>query len=293
MRIRTILAAVSGGAASEGTVRTAAALAKDFSAQLEILHVRPDPQAVLPLLGQDFGSPFASELLAVVAQQAESARSTCRAALAAANILDLTEIETTTARTGAAAGPAAHWREVTGRAAKLIAARARYFDLVVLGRSERVLERPHTDTLEEVILGSGRPVLVAPCRPAAMAFKTIALAWNDSPESAHAVAAALPLLERAQRVLLLGLDRSQTESRRKLSELAAYLDWHGIAAHGCPLRPVEGIRPGELLLAGAREEGADLLVIGGYGHAPLRETLLGGSTRDLLATSYLPLLIAH
>jgi nucleotide-binding universal stress UspA family protein len=71
------------------------------------------------------------------------------------------------------------------------------------------------------------------------------------------------------------------------------LAWHGIAATAKGLEPVSGIGIGERMLAAAREENADLLVMGGYGKAPWREMLLGGATRQVIGTSMLPVLIAH
>src|SRR6516225_3079758 len=69
----------------------------------------------------------------------------------------------------------AAWRAETGFAPELVAARARFFDLVVLGRSERVVDKAYSDTIEQTLIHSGRPVLLAPAPPPAVIGETIAL----------------------------------------------------------------------------------------------------------------------
>jgi len=179
------------------------------------------------------------------------------------------------------------WREETGEGATTVADRARLFDLLVLGRSGRVVGEPHSVAIEEALLSSGRPVLVAPAEPPKLLGETIALAWNDSAESARALAAAIPFLEKARAVNVLSL------GDKNAGEVAKHLGWYGVRATAASVPPVEGVRVGELLLAAAREHGADLLVMGGYGHAPWREMLFGGATRQILGSSRLPLLLSH
>lgn len=76
-------------------------------------------------------------------------------------------------------------------------------------------------------------------------------------------------------------------------ELLAYLRMHGIAAALTPVRSVAGAGLGGQLLSAARAEGADLMVFGGYGQAPWRQALFGGTTNELIGVSLLPLLLAH
>jgi nucleotide-binding universal stress UspA family protein len=76
-------------------------------------------------------------------------------------------------------------------------------------------------------------------------------------------------------------------------ELIKALAWHGIAARLQHLVPISGVTAGARLLAAARDEGADMLVMGGYGKAPWREMLMGGVTRQIVGTSLLPILISH
>jgi nucleotide-binding universal stress UspA family protein len=84
-----------------------------------------------------------------------------------------------------------------------------------------------------------------------------------------------------------------TEEAECGQDLVEYLGWHGIAATSVAMPPVLGARTGEQLLAAARDVGADLLVMGGWSHAPWRDMLFGGTTHDVVAASLMALLLAH
>lgn len=146
---------------------------------------------------------------------------------------------------------------------------------------------------EAVLFGSGRGCLfVPPGAKPGPAMPTIAIAWKSTPEAARAVTAALPLLEQCAKVVVLLVE----EPGRKLGEdagtaLLTYLAMHGIPGT-CQI--VRGARdPGPALRQACEALGADLLVMGGYGHSRLRELVLGGTTRDVLAQTTIPVLMAH
>jgi len=289
MTIRTILAAISGGVASEGAIETACGLAKRFNAHVEGLHVKADPADILPLFGTDIGFPMYGDLLKLAERQAVESASRAKSAFSSAIAHhSLPQY----------AGPAAPkrgeatatWREELGFASAVVARRARFFDLVVLGRSGRVTDTPYSDAIEQTILEAGRPVLVAPLRVGPPPCDTIVVAWNDSASAARAVASAMPFLRQARAVHVISAGKP---GARPSEELAEYFAWHGITAASHPVTPIEGVRVGELLLAAARDYAADLLVMGGYGHALWREVLFGGASRQILATARLPLLITH
>ena len=106
----------------------------------------------------------------------------------------------------------------------------------------------------------------------------------------NAVTVALPCLAKARAVSIvtIGDDRGSDPDA-----LLAYLAHHQIKAQLHRVTPVDGVGIGALLLSTARDDGADLLVMGGFGHAPWREFLFGGATRDTVGTSLLPLLLTH
>ena len=153
MTIRTILAPLSGGAATQGAIDTAFGLARRFGAHVEAVHVRPDERQTLMLYSDGFGAPIEGELLDRIAEETVADAAAARRAFDAA------------------------------------------VDLVVLGRSDRVVDRPHSDTVEDTVLRSGRPVLLAPAKPSPDLGRSIAVGWNGSAEGVRAMAAALPLRE--------------------------------------------------------------------------------------------------
>jgi len=291
MTIRTILAPLSGGSSNEGAIETACRLAQRFGAHVEALHVRSDPADALPLLGQDISTPVAAELIEMAQREGAGNAVKARAVFDAAVARHGFPMRDQPATGKAAIGsPSASWRDETGHAPAIVPLRARLSDLVVLGQSGRVTDKPHSDTLDETVVHGGRPVLLAPRSPAAIG-EVVAIAWNASPEAARAVSGALPFLvdSRAVHILSVGKENESLSD----TELALYLGWHGIAATAHHVQPVKGVKTGELLLATARDQGADLLVMGGYGHAPWRELIFGGATASVVGTSELPVLLSH
>src|SRR5262249_42935910 len=147
----------------------ACGLARRFAAHVEALHVRADPRQAALAFGDGFGSPVVGDLIERTAQEVADA-----AARAKQHFDKAVAAHTLPLRAGAPAlkpGQAlaleatAAWREETGLAGELVSRRGRLFDLVVLGRSERVVDQPHTDVLEDTLMDCGRPVLLAPAQP--------------------------------------------------------------------------------------------------------------------------------
>jgi len=187
-------------------------------------------------------------------------------------------------------GPSASWREEDGRQNAVVGMIGRVYDLIIVEQPEKLASIAEA-TLEDALFESGRPVLMVPKRSLPTLGEVVAIAWNASPEAARAVAGALPFLAAARAVHILSVGK-EDESLSD-AELACYLGWHGIVAVARNVAPVKGVKTGEALLAAARDQGADLLVMGGYGHAPWREMIFGGATRQIVGTSRLPILLAH
>jgi nucleotide-binding universal stress UspA family protein len=291
MEFRTIVAAVSGGSASSGVIELACLLAQRFGSHLEGYHVRLDPRDLVVLAADSFGTPLTGEIIETATRDAAITAEGARRSFDAA--LKRHAIATRAVPPASGGDPAllrqasACWREEEGYGAVKIADRARLFDLMVLGRSGRVADEPYSASIEEALLSSGRPVLVAPIEAPAVLGERIALAWNNSPESAKAAAAAMPLIARAREVHVLSVGKTGAD------ELAKQFGWYGVHAMADEILPVKGVGSGELVLAAARDHGCDLLVMGGYGRAPWREMLFGGATRQVVGSSLLPLLLSH
>lgn len=140
---------------------------------------------------------------------------------------------------------------------------------------------------------SGKPALVM---PRAGRFDTVGrnvlIAWKPTRECARAVEAALPLLQRAREVHAVSWGEDSFGPAETTFGLVRALRWHGVE---CTAQryPEEPGKLGELLLSAAATQGSDLLVMGAYGHHRLRELLLGGTTRSILRSMTLPVLLAH
>jgi nucleotide-binding universal stress UspA family protein len=147
---------------------------------------------------------------------------------------------------------------------------------------------------EAIMFGSGRPVLILPPRTAPeFAPHRIVVAWDGSRAASRAVADALPLLERAKEVQVLTVLKEKALGSTSLAdELAESLKRRGIVARPDCL-DAAGRTIGEVLIADLATRQADLLVMGAYGHSRLREFILGGATRSMLANPPLPLLVSH
>lgn len=174
---------------------------------------------------------------------------------------------------------------------------ALYADLVLLGQHDPnrgAGQDVPADFVEWTLHDSGKPVLVLPYtmrRPLPM--RTALVAWKESREAARALSAALPLLRQADQVHVVMWNDSQTpHSPADAAPLLACLQRHGVVAEVHAQGPATS-QLGDHLLSLAADLGADLLVMGCYGHARIREWVTGGVTRTVLASMTLPVLMSH
>jgi hypothetical protein len=139
-------------------------LAWRFSSHLEGYHVRLDPREMARIGADGFGTALTGELVELPMRDAADASAGARrlfdAALPINDAPPSPDAEAAFTRQVSAC-----WREETGHGATRVADRARFFDLLVLGRSDRVVDEPHSAAVEEALLASGRPVLIAPVEP--------------------------------------------------------------------------------------------------------------------------------
>jgi nucleotide-binding universal stress UspA family protein len=175
-----------------------------------------------------------------------------------------------------------------------LAQHARYADLVVVSQADPddAYARLFPDLPEYVMLNGGRPVLVLPY---AGRFESLGshalLAWDGSIEATHATSHALPLLKRMRKVTVAVFNPGMDHGAQPGSDIALYLARHGIAVE-VTVQPT-ALDVGNALLSMASDIGADLLVMGGYGHTRFRELLLGGVTATILRTMTIPVLMSH
>jgi nucleotide-binding universal stress UspA family protein len=184
------------------------------------------------------------------------------------------------------------WREESGSSAEIVPEEARLADLVVLAKDEAdggVV----TSTVEAVLFGSGRPLLLAPKSEPATVGTSVAIAWDGGRAASRAVAAAMPLLHNAGRVVILSGDHPALGRASDPDRLAESLACHGIPAVNHAVT-ADGQHMSKALMRSAVETGCDMLVMGAYGHSRFREMVLGGVTRGVLdVPADLPILMAH
>lgn len=187
-------------------------------------------------------------------------------------------------------------RLVDDEAGVALSLHARYCDVAVLGGATEGADqlRVRPGLVEYVLLKCARPVLLVPVGAQFAALgERVLLAWDGGMAASRAVASAIPLLQRARQVEVLVCEERNEGGDDELPDLdiGRYLARHGIAVQ--VRQRVAGSDAGHAVLAAARDGGADLIVMGAYGHARLRELLLGGVTRTVLAALPLPLWLAH
>lgn len=251
-------------------------LAASFDARVTGVYVCPSPLTVL----SPYDAPqLASAVIEQIRELEQVASVGCAPFIARATQLEVGK---------------AFWQVAEGSLADVLAHLGNWHDLLVLGR------HPHSDartdaTLGSVVLGSRMPCIVVPPEITQPRFECVALGWNHSPESLRAIHAARPVLERAQRIVVLA-----GEPRARFSEigwkpefqLSSYLAQHGFAFETRAV-DAEDVRDGTVLLAAAAACEADLLVMGAYGRTRFSEWIFGGATRHVLAHARLPVLLRH
>ena len=179
---------------------------------------------------------------------------------------------------------------VIGREAEEVTRRGRLSDLVLIAKPLAEREGGDPTVLEAAMFETGRALLMVPPDLPEPFADNVAIAWDGSREAARAVAAALPILRRATKVEVMTAQYGSVTA--KPSEVAQYLAWHGVEAQTWAFTPGRDPIGKELMIQGA-EAGVNLLVMGAYGHSRVREMVLGGATRGVIANAALPVLMAH
>jgi nucleotide-binding universal stress UspA family protein len=189
------------------------------------------------------------------------------------------------------------WRSESGYIDTQLGIHARYADLVVLGQSDPDGESDApTDLPATLALSTGRPALVVPHIGArATLGKTVMLCWNASRESSRAASDALPLLCGADKVIVLSVDPKPSNNGHGAEPGADVATW--LTRHGVKVTVQRDVAAdsdvGSVILSRAADHDVDLIVMGLYGHSRLREVILGGASRTLLASMTVPVLMAH
>ena len=286
MPIKTMLLPLGEKDRDDALLDAALAVTKRFKAHLDVLHVEPNAESLLP-----YATIGLSEKMRASVRDA-AARQHSDATRALQQLVDKACVRNGVSMARRGEQPAkisADWLVETGSQTELVAQFGRLADLIIVPRPARV--SPPPKTIDAALRETGRPVLMLPPRAVDCIGERIVIGWNGSKEAAQAVAAARPILREAGAVTVLTTDKRQ-KRRPNGGDLLTYLACHGIAASVSIMDTRTRSVP-EALLANARELDADLLVTGGYSRHRLREVIMGGVTRYLLAESDIPIMMVH
>jgi nucleotide-binding universal stress UspA family protein len=285
MALKDILVGIDPSTAGEGRLKLALNLVRAHQAHITACYVMREEQdaPVSPILvgvPVNRGSTAAGDpTFPPVSREAERAE-------------QVEELFRTELR---AHGLGGEWHLLSPGETALFIDLAKAFDLTILGQLSPEIRstgfRP-----DEIVLATGRPVLVVPY---AGTFDTVGrrvlVAWDGTREAARAVNDALPLLENAEAVTVtfIGARETALEEHRPSMERMV----HHLQRHGTPARAEEtlqgDLRISDVLLSRAADLAVDLLVAGAYHHSQLREALVGGVSRELLDHMTVPVLMSH
>jgi nucleotide-binding universal stress UspA family protein len=280
MAIKDILVQVDGGQSAPARYQAAIQLAQTHGAHLTGLCLAIEPPVPATILGMVPPEVMVGQRETVRAQ-AESAVSQFRLASERAGI----------------PGGCRIVEVLQFDATESFIQHARHADLMVLGQAD-----PNEVTVlgpgfaADVVIGSGRPAIVVPyIGIPPLIGQRVLIAWDGGREATRAVHDALPILKRAHSVTVLSVN-PETSSNGNRRDPGADISLH-LARHDVRVAAARTIARevsvGDALLADIADNGIDLLVMGAYGHSRLREFVLGGVTRHMLAHMTAPVLMSH
>ena len=287
MTIAKIIAPVTGSARDSLVLATAFAAAKPFNAHVIALFVHPDPWLAVPYTGVPLSATVTQTLIDDAAMLAEKAGKRARltfhqqAEVAGVKVLG---------KPAHVAAVSASFREAQGFFPHLVASAAQLADLVVFGPVSPQAGSDINEAFVGTLTKMDRPVLIADDVPGRM-LCNVSIAWDGSIAAAHAVTAALPFLKHAERIDILTV-HSLSGDVHDMREVSEYLALHGLACTEHKIRS-QGESIAHDIMEHAQQRNSDLLVMGGYGHSHLRETLFGGVTSDVRWHPVVPTLMMH
>ena len=279
MKYKNILIHLDNSIGCRNRLEVAFGLARDFDAELTGIFVVPTyivPSYVEAQISVDLMTDITEKALARAEETVTSYR-------------QLAEDARVTLQTAV----------VEGQIIPILREHSKYADLMILGQDHPEDPDNASYGLADSLLFEGAcACLVVPhSGKLETPGKRSLLTWNASREAAHALREAMPLLQRADTVVVLSSEPDDgnnelANGHPHAQAVLHLLESHGIEAISSGINNPD-ISPTDAIIAQAVEMDADLIVMGAYGHARLREIILGGVTRDLLKRAPTCLLLAH
>lgn len=280
MSYKTIIVSLNEVGRAKPLIELAAGIAEQQEAHLTGLYVIPAVQ-VYPSIGMDLGPQIFEGYRDFFQRHAQTMRTTFEEAMR---------------RRGVSSG----WRCVESASPVIADAAIEHglqADLVIASQVDPASDSGvEVDFAERLVMGVGRPVLLVPRgKDFAQIGRHALIGWNGTREAARAAFDAVPLLKQCKAVTISWVDPQkelETPGSVPGAELATVLARHGVkpTAEGFP---TAGLTVGEALNLRAADLGADLLVMGAYGHSRMREVVFGGATRFILEKMAIPVLLSH
>jgi nucleotide-binding universal stress UspA family protein len=274
MSYKTILVHVEPGPGSDARIQLAVEVAAQFDA------------ALIGLGAEAFNPVFSSGYAAANGAVIEAMRDRI--------IADLPIAEQRFRELAAGVKAGARWISGMDFPARELAVHVRGADLIVASRPGKHSNPAYAPAPADLVMEAGAPVLFSAEAVGALKAERIVVGWKDSRESRRALSDSLPFLKRAKHVAVVEIegDVRPAAERTGLREIAERLARHGVSVETETIGRSRATVADDLEHAATRH-GADLLVAGAYGHARLREWILGGVTEDLLAASSKCVLFSH
>lgn len=287
--MKTVLILAAGSDSDVANFETALAAARPLAAHLEFLHIRisaSEAARFVPHL--DFAPGAALHQALQALDDADKALS----AAAARHVRDFCRRHGIQLGDGRSLQHAvcAAWREEVDDAVARLMRHARHHDLIVLGRAAHRDGLPD-DLIEQLLVGCGRPVLLAAPKPRPCLLGTVMVCWQETAQAARALGAALPLLTKSACVLIARVEDGSSTCE-DAEAIGRQLAWHGIDAQALTI-PSKGRAVAELLAETAATCDVDLMVMGGYSRSRTRESVFGGCTESFIKHADRPVLLMH
>jgi nucleotide-binding universal stress UspA family protein len=288
--MKTILVLIGGGNRDEVILQTALAAAVPLSAHLDFLHVHVFAGIAAQYDGQvqfamAAGIGNALDHLETKAKRFSEVAADHVREFCAASKIEICDTPTDSK------GLTASFREENDATIERLIFHARQSDLVVLGRA-RQTQGLSPDTLEHLVRHCGRPVILAATAAPQTLTGTIMVCWKKSDNVARAVAAAMPFLTNAKRVVFTNVAKGNEGDNKAVRDLTRQFANIGISTDA-QIIPVNDIGISGLLSAAAEDCGADFVVMGAYGHSRFRERIFGSCTDALIRAADRPILLVH
>lgn len=265
-----VMVPLSGSHTDADTLMSGAVIARLFNAELAGIFTPPDVADLMPWMGEGFMGGIQVSALDSLREATEEGQAKAQLAL---DKIDLVSKTLTTLTSPVWVG---------------LSIEGRLSDLIVFDNASARGQGALAESFQQLIADEQRPILVA--RPGLTGTGCMAIAWDGGKEATRAVRTALPLLEKASRVVIMAIPASAPRPYHP-ARLQEFLKARGVEAEVQTITATGDV--GTLLLGGAKAAGAEILVAGAFGHPRLQEFIFGGTTRSLLHADGPSLFLSH